>query len=373
MKKIVLLLAILCVVPSISLAQFSRSVILPSNGLTLTEQLEAERMEAEKKAQEEAELERKRQEEEAQRLAEAKRLAEEERMAEEARLKVEKERIEAEKKAEKERIEAEKKAEAERKRVEAERKAEEERKKQEAAAEQARLEAERKAEQARLEAEKKAEQERLEAEQLSEMVAERIRIKNEEEVKKELKKEQAKLAKEKAKMERKERLAATPWSHIIMVNGGFSSTPDYTFGLTYAYVQNFGFYINIMTNFGFRSQSDGVVYAEGIYDGWYMDYYRPFFTGKSDYTNFSITAGAVARMVIPLYAYVGLGYGKRSVYHELLGGQWYECSSASTGNAVSFDVGLMGVIKGFTISLGYNLLGAAGLYSSAKIGVGYSF
>lgn len=354
MKKIVLLLSILCIVPSISLAQFSRSVVLPTNGRTLTEQLELERLEAEKKAQEEAEKERKKQEEI-------------------ARQKAEEARIEAEKKAEQARLEAERKAEQARK--EAEEKAAAERKKLE-------LEAERKRqleEKARIEAEKKAEQERIKAEQMAKTVEERIRLKNEEQTKKELEKE-------KARLERKARIAAYPWSNFIMVNGGFSSTPDYTFGITYARVKLGGFYVSAMSNFGFKFDSDyqggsdGAIYGEYYNDingkNEYFYNYYPMYTGKKKHTRMSVTAGGVIRMGIPLYAYTGLGYGYRGVFLQTVGDEWVEIHNGNTVyHGVAFEIGLMGNIKGFAISAGFSMLGnlAGRLYPEAKIGLGYCF
>lgn len=363
MKKIVLLLSFLCIVSSISLAQFSRSVILPSNGMTLTEQLELERIEAEKKAQEEAEKERKKQEE----LAKKK--------AEEERIRAEQEKLEAEKKAEQARLEAERKAEQAR--LEAERKAEEKRKKQEAEAERKRLEAEK----ARIEAEKRAEKARLEDEQIKEVVAERLKLKNEEEAQKELEKElakeQARLKKERKKEEMKAKFASIPWCNFIMANAGLSSSPDYAFGLTYARVKQFGFYVSAMSNFGFKFDSD----YNGYYDyfGWgFEGGIGPapiFYTGEIKYTRLEATVGGVVRMGIPLYAYTGLGYGYRGAFCETANGQWVKYFNYSTVyNGVVFEIGLMGNIKGFAISAGYSMIANDDAYfPEAKIGIGYCF
>lgn len=370
MKKIVLLLSFLCIVSSISLAQFSRSVILPSNGMTLTEQLELERIEAEKKAQEEAEKERKKQEE----LAKKK--------AEEERIRAEQEKLEAEKKAEQARLEAERKAEQAR--LEAERKAEEKRKKQEAEAERKRLEAEKvrqEAEKARIEAEKRAEKARLEDEQIKEVVAERLKLKNEEEAQKELEKElakeQARLKRERKKEERKAKYASIPWCNFIMANAGLSSSPDYAFGLTYARVKQFGFYVSAMSNFGFKFDSD----YNGYYDyfGWgFEGGLGPgplFYTGEIKYTRLEATVGGVVRMGIPLYAYTGLGYGYRGAFCETANGQWVKYYNNSiVYNGVVFEIGLMGNIKGFAISAGYSMIANDDAYfPEAKIGIGYCF
>ena len=146
------------------------------------EEAERQRIEAERKAAEEAERQRIEAERKAAEEAERQRIEAERKAAEEA----ERQRIEAERKAaeeaERQRIEAERIAaeEAERQRIEAERKAAEE-------AERQRIEAERKAaeeaERQRFEAERKAaeeaERQRIEAERIAAEEAERQRIEEE--------------------------------------------------------------------------------------------------------------------------------------------------------------------------------------------------
>ncbi len=155
---------------------FPRNILPPIDTALLAverlaaEQAEAERLAAEKKAEEErlaaeqAEAERLAAEQaEAERLA-AEKKAEEERLAAEQ---AESDRIAAEKKAEEDRLAAEK---AETERIAAEKKAEEKR----IAAEKAeaeRLAAEKKAEEERIAAEKKAEEERIEAEAVAQAEA----------------------------------------------------------------------------------------------------------------------------------------------------------------------------------------------------------
>jgi actin-related protein len=269
MFRAIILSSIFFLVSNVCLAQFSRNVIVSTGGLSLYEQLEKERIEAEK-------------------AAEAERIAQEE----------------AEKKAaEQARIQAEQKAEAEKQKTEAERLAKEE--KERKAAEAARIKAEQKAEadrlaaeEARIKAEKKAEEEKQKA-------AER----------------------EQKKQERKARIAAYPWSHMIMVNAGLSSSPDYAFGLTYAYVKQGGFYVSAMSNFGFKfnakydAQSDGSLYKTNEY---------PFYTGKTEYTRLEATVGGMVRMRIPLYAYAGVGYGYRGLYCEAINGEWVRIHNNST-------------------------------------------
>lgn len=313
MFRAIILSSIFFLVSNVCLAQFSRNVIVSTGGLSLYEQLEKERIEAEK-------------------AAEAERIAQEE----------------AEKKAaEQARIQAEQKAEVEKQKSEAERLAKEE--KERKAAEAARIKAEQKAEaeriaaeEARIKAEKKAEEEKIKA-------AER----------------------EQRKQERKERIASYPWSHMIMVNAGLSSSPDYAFGLTYAYVKQGGFYVSAMSNFGFKfnakydAQSDGSLYKT---------YEYPFYTGKTEYTRLEATVGGMVRMRIPLYAYAGVGYGYRGLYCEAINGEWVRIHNNSTAyHGAVVEVGLTGNIKGFLISAGYSVYISKGIYHQAKLGIGYCF
>lgn len=313
MFRAIILSSIFFLVSNVCLAQFSRNVIVSTGGLSLYEQLEKERIEAEK-------------------AAEAERIAQEE----------------AEKKAaEQARIQAEQKAEAEKQKAEAERLAKEE--KERKAAEEARVKAEQKAEaeriaaeEARIKAEKKAEEEKQKAEE-----------------------------REQKKQERKARIAAYPWSHMIMANAGISNSPDYAFGLTYAYVKHVGFYVSAMSNFGFKfnakydAQSDGSLYKT---------YEFPFYTGKTEYTRLEATVGGMVRMRIPLYAYAGVGYGYRGLYCEAINGEWVRIHNNSTAyHGAVVEAGLTGNIKGFLISAGYSVYISKGIYHQAKLGIGYCF
>lgn len=157
--------------------------------------------------------------------------------------------------------------------------------------------------------------------------------------------------------------------NILLINGGFSSLPDYTYGLTYAWVKKAGFYFNAMTNFGFKFNYDG------IFSGRYYSGY-PFFNGEKEYTRMSITAGVLFRMRVPLYTYVGMGYGYRGLYYETVDNKWIQIHDKHTVyNGITSEIGLIGNIKGFALSLGFSILtGVDGTYyPEAKVGLGYCF
>ncbi|MBR6266684.1 MAG: hypothetical protein IKR66_08855, partial [Bacteroidales bacterium] len=164
-------------------------------------------------------------------------------------------------------------------------------------------------EKAELERQKKeqAEREKLEKERLAreKFVAdslEQIRIANE---KAELERQRKLQAEEKAK-QKEEWIATIPKSNFFLLNGAYSSCPQYSFGLTYGHVKRFGWYANVMSNFGFRFSGEYESDAQGRINGEY-----PFYSGAKTSTYLSASVGALVRLHIPLYLYGGVGYGYR--------------------------------------------------------------
>lgn len=260
---------------------------------------------------------------------------------------LEKERIDAER-AEQERIMAAKKAEEER--IAAQK------------AEQERIAAEKAA---RL-AEEKAKQERIKAE-----MAEQQRIADSISTAKRLEAEAIKKAhQDSLKTARKERIAAYPWSNFVMVNGAYAFYPEYAFGITYARVKQYGFYVNAMMNPSLRFQADLYASASGAIGGEY-----PFYSGKHTSTRISATAGALVRLHIPMYLYAGVGYGYRGLFYETTDHEWVAWHTANTiYDGMHWEAGLMGNIKGFAISLGVSsITDFSNMYYEAKLGLGYCF
>ena len=276
--------------------------------------------------------------------------------------KAEQERIEAQKKAEEERIAAQKKAEEDR--IAAE-KAEQLRKAAELA-EQQRLEAEKKAEKQRLEEEKKAEQQRIAAEKAEQKrIADSISAVRRSEV------AAIKTAHhDSIKNDRKERIAAYPWTNMILLNGAFALYPEYGFGLTYARVKQGGYYFSIMASPSIRFSADYKADSQGV-----INNVTPFYSGKKTSTRWSATIGGLVRMRIPLYFYGGVGYGYRGVFYETSEKEWV---AWHTKNAVyhgmHWETGLVGNIKGFGLSLGVSgITDFTNLYLEGKLGLGYCF
>ena len=248
---------------------------------------------------------------------------------------------------------------------------------------------EEKEEQERLEKER-AEQERLEKERLAreKFVAdslEQVRIANEKAELERQKKEQAEherlekerlarekfvadsLEKDRKAKKRAEKYAYIPKSNFFLLNGAYSSCPQYSFGLTYGHVKRLGWYANVMSNFGFKFTSDYESDANGCINGEY-----PFYSGNRKATYLSASVGAVVRLHIPVYLYGGAGYGYRSVFYELATGEWTSCKAeTASSHGLHWEAGLLCNIKGFALSGGISSsTNFDASFFETKIGVG---
>ena len=145
------------------------------------------------------------------------------------------------------------------------------------------------------------------------------------------------------------------WEQFVMLNysPGFSDMGNtmHSFGLTYGRVKLFGWYVNAMISTGFHYGHKYVSYYEQI-NGVY-----PGYTGKKSNNRFSFTGGGIVRMVIPLYLYLGVGYGYQSYTRQISSGEWAMENYYSAKHSGIVDVGLQGNIKGFTLSAGYSMFG----------------
>ena len=182
------------------------------------------------------------------------------------------------------------------------------------------------------------------------------------------------------------------WEQFVMANyalgfvdGGGNTM--HSFGLTYGRVKLLGFYVNAMVGTGFHYGYEYATEHQTYYPSNYnYTYYRdiyPFYTGKSSDNRASFVFGGIVRMVIPMYLYLGMGYGYQSYTRQISSGEWVMEKHFSTTHSGIVDVGLQGNIKGFTISVGYDMLFGKkqfyhndfrrSFYHEVKIGLGYTF
>lgn len=176
------------------------------------------------------------------------------------------------------------------------------------------------------------------------------------------------------------------WENFVLANYSLGFIDDFklhSFGITYGRVKLFGYYANVMVSTGmhygndYTAERNGSLGQDYIYNGYYNESYDlyPFYTGKNSYNRASITLGGIVRMVIPLYLYIGAGYGYQSVTRQISSGKWVMIRPFSVTHGMMWDVGLQGSIKGFTISAGYSVLTDYDYYTmhELKVGLGYTF
>lgn len=153
---------------------------------------------------------------------------------------------------------------------------------------------------------------------------------------------------------------------FVLGEFAFSPAPQYSGGIMFGMVWNWGWYAKFRSSFNFRTSTDGLICnADGSIDG-----YVPFYSGNTAKPELIIDAGVVCRMGIPLYLCVGLGYGHRNVLWETIGGSWVKNKAYSYGG-FSGDICLMGCIKGFTIMVGVNNINFQ--YVEFECGAGWMF
>lgn len=190
----------------------------------------------------------------------------------------------------------------------------------------------------------------------------------------------------------------TKLNSSLIVNVGISDCKLPAVGFTFVQAAKFGYYANFMigpdnihmgydrridsegvllgrSNIWTRDIANNALYSEDVLlDGNNNQGLLPFYSGKRAYNRLSGTAGFLIRMKIPLYTYIGGGYGYRSETRELLNGKWVQTAN-SLGHSGVAEVGLIGRIGRLTLQAGYSLFigQQAHMYHEAKVGIGYTF
>lgn len=153
------------------------------------------------------------------------------------------------------------------------------------------------------------------------------------------------------------------WKVFILANGQTSFPLSPAVGFTIGVVKRFGWYLNAMLGLGFHYIYSDIANKDmKVHIPDYPYYDLPFYTGKRSDQFASATTGFVARLGnVPLYTYLGAGYGYKSVTYETNNHYWMAKSTGAANNISPFhslclEAGLMGDIKGFAISAGYEVM-----------------
>ncbi|MCR5821001.1 MAG: PEGA domain-containing protein [Bacteroidaceae bacterium] len=126
-----------------------------------------------------------------------------------------------------------------------------------------------------------------------------------------------------------------------------------------------GGYIHFLSDFGSSSTIADCDDTNYLSDGSY-----PYYTGKTKKARLSITAGYLRRIISPLYAYVGGGFGQRTLAWEMSNGE-YAKNTDHSASGIAAEIGLIGKIGPVAISAGYQTVGFK--YHEVNVGLGVIF
>ena len=170
---------------------------------------------------------------------------------------------------------------------------------------------------------------------------------------------------------------------FLLAEAGFATNPSWGVGLMIGQVYGevtkgcgAGWYIKGRSNFQFTKAEENL----SIDKGGAIDGEVPSYTGNQRTNELLINAGLVLNFLnkqqpnrsknTMFGVYAGLGYGQYARTWEILDGRWFEYAP-SRAKGLSFGGGLIGSIKGITISAGVNTIQAK--YVEVEAGLGWTF
>lgn len=132
---------------------------------------------------------------------------------------------------------------------------------------------------------------------------------------------------------------------LVMPVMGIGKAPSY--GIMLGIVKKWGAYVKVMHSFNGQS-TDFTCDELGNIDGGSQ---KAWLTGEKANSRFSITGGVMYRVALPVYFYLGAGYGYKKLAWEMEGNKWAEVSDHTTTGLES-EVGIICRIKNVALSAG---------------------
>ena len=151
---------------------------------------------------------------------------------------------------------------------------------------------------------------------------------------------------------------------LVMPTIGIGKAMSY--GVMVGVVRQWGGYVKAKYSFTSLS-TDATVDDAGVVEG---SSSKAWFTGADKSGRFSVTAGALYRIILPLYAYAGIGYGNKTLAWEMADGRWAEAADHSTKGFES-EIGAIYRYKDYAVSLGVE--NTAFKYWEVNVGVAIMF
>ena len=173
---------------------------------------------------------------------------------------------------------------------------------------------------------------------------------------------------------------------FVLVEGGYAMNPAWSVGLMAGQVygevtrmMGIGWYVKGRSNFQTTEAIEGLHINNAGTVG-LVSPLMPSYTGNRRFSEWHVNAGVVLNFLndkklnlhknTMLGLYAGLGYGQYTRYWEIEDGRWIEYAPP-TVRGVSFGAGLIGSVKGLTLSAGVNSIHAK--YMEIEAGLGWTF
>lgn len=160
-----------------------------------------------------------------------------------------------------------------------------------------------------------------------------------------------------------------PRKMIIMAQAGFGGGGQTSFGGMIGFTRTNGVYVAFRSDFSSVKTVGDVDDSQRVSDGSSIIYKE----GQTKKAFMSVTAGYIRQLAKPLYGFVGVGYGSRTLaWLEDVDGadNWYKNTDHSPVGA-SVEIGAILNLKGFALSAGFNTVNFK--YCQGYVGVGVIF
>lgn len=157
-----------------------------------------------------------------------------------------------------------------------------------------------------------------------------------------------------------------PRRTLVMAEVGYHPS-QISFGAMVGIVSKNGAYLRFRSDFGSASTELECDDTGVLTNGTGTPYYKEGVTTKA---RMSITAGYLRRIIKPLYAYIGAGYGNRVLAWETIDGELVKNTDHSA-TGVAAELGAIGRLGQFAVSVGFQTVNFK--YHELNAGIGFFF
>lgn len=153
---------------------------------------------------------------------------------------------------------------------------------------------------------------------------------------------------------------------LVMGSVGYHPA-QLSYGAMVGMAAKHGGYVHVRTDFNSASAELQCNDTGALLSSGKLPYYKD---GVTHEARLSVTGGYLYRMWSFLYAYVGAGYGYRTLAWETVDNELVENVDHSA-SGVAAEIGVIGTFKRFTLSVGCHALNFK--YPELNVGIGYFF